>query len=151
MKAGLRKYWEKRKFEKTLEPKGKVLKTSKNRFVVQEHFAEKAGHHHDFRLEMEGVLKSWAVPKGVPEKTGIKRLAISVEDHPVDYINFEGEIPKDLYGAGTVKIFDKGKYKLVEKTKDRVIFELEGKKLKGDYALIKMKGRKDQWLMFRTK
>ena len=151
MKANLGRYCGKRKFSETPEPKGKVLKAGRNRFVIQEHFAKKAGRHHDFRLEMEGVLKSWAVPKGVPEKTGTKRLAISVEDHPVSYINFEGEIPKDLYGAGTVKIFDKGKYKLIEKTKDKIIFDLKGKKLRGGYALIKMKGRKNWWLMFRTK
>ncbi len=143
----LKKYWKKRKFEKTPEPKGKVLKTSKNRFVVQEHWAKI--HHFDFRLEMGGVLKSWAVPKGVPEKIGLKRLAISVEDHPVSYINFEGEIPKGSYGAGTVKIFDKGKYELKEKSRDRIIFVLKGKKLKGDYCLIKFK-KANQWLLFKT-
>jgi DNA ligase D-like protein (predicted 3'-phosphoesterase) len=167
----LEKYWQKRKFEKTLEPKGKVLKTRKNRFVVQEHWA--THHHFDFRLEMEGVLKSWAVPKGVPEKKGIKRLAIQTEDHPVDYINFAGKIPQGLYGAGTVKIYDRGKYKLIEKSKNRIIFTLKGKKLKGIYNLIKFKGRKpstgaklgagpvphrnkvsgagNQWLLFRAK
>jgi len=145
----LEKYWQKRKFEKTSEPKGKILKAEKNRFVVQEHWA--THHHFDLRLELEGVLKSWAVPKGVPEKKGIKRLAIQTEDHPVDYIDFEGEIPKGLYGAGTVKIFDKGKYELIEKTENRIVFILKGKKLKGNYNLVKMKGQKNQWLLFKTK
>ena len=146
----LEKYRQKRKFEKTAEPKGKIEKTGKNRFVVHDHFAEKAGHHHDFRLEMDGVLKSWAIPKGIPEKKGVKRLAISMEDHPIDYIDFEGEIPEGLYGAGIVKIFDKGKYELIEKTKDRIIFGLKGKKLKGNYNLIKFK-KSNQWLLFRVK
>ncbi len=145
----IREYWQKRKFEKTPEPKGKILKTEKNRFVVQEHWA--THHHFDFRLEMEGVLKSWAVPKGVPEKIGVKRLAVAVEDHPIDYINFEGEIPKGCYGAGIVKIFDKGNYKLIEKTDSRILFILKGKKLKGNYNLVKMKGQKNQWLLFKTK
>jgi len=145
----LEKYWQKRKFEKTPEPKGKVLKTGENRFVVQEHWA--THHHFDFRLEMERVLKSWAVPKGMPEKIGVKRLAVAVEDHPIDYIDFEGEIPKGLYGAGIVKIFDKGKYELIEKTDSRILFILKGKKLKGNYNLVKMKGQKNQWLLFKTK
>lgn len=144
----LKKYWQKRKFKKTPEPKGKVLKTSKNRFVVQAH---RATHfHHDFRLEMDGVLKSWAVPKGVSEKRGLKRLALMVEDHPVSYIDFEGKIPEGLYGAGTVKVFDKGKYELIKRTKDRIIFKLNGKKLKGEYTLIKFK-KPNQWLLFKTK
>jgi len=147
----LEKYWKKRNFEKTPEPKGKIFKTRKTRFVVHDHFAEKAGHHHDFRLEMEGVLKSWAVPKLVPEEKGIKRLAIKVEDHPIDYINFKGIIPKGEYGAGKVEIFDKGNYKLIEKDENKIVFELEGKKLKGVYNLIKLKGKKNQWLIFKSK
>jgi len=146
----LKTYWRKRNFSKTPEPKGETLRSREHRFVVQEHWAAKAKYHQDFRLEMEGVLKSWAVPKGVPEKVGVKHLAIQTEDHPVNYINFEGEIPIGLYGAGVVKIFDKGKYELKEKTKDRIIFKLKGKKLKGDYCLIKMKGRENQWLIFKT-
>lgn len=144
----LKRYWRKRKFKKTPEPKGKILKIKKNRFVVQEH---RASHHHfDFRLEMKGLLKSWVVPKGVSAKVGIKRLAIQTEDHPVDYLYFEGKIPQSLYGAGMVKIFDKGKYQLIEKTKDRIIFKLDGKKLKGNYSLIKLKSQKNQWLLFKT-
>jgi DNA ligase D-like protein (predicted 3'-phosphoesterase) len=145
----LKEYERKRKFEKTPEPKGEVLETGKSRFVIHDHYAQKAGHHHDFRLEMEGVLKSWAVPKLVPEEKGIKRLAISVEDHPISYYNFTGTIPKGEYGAGEVKIFDKGNYRLIEKDENKIVVELRGKKLKGIYALIKLKGKKNQWLIFK--
>jgi len=144
----LKEYWKKRKFSKTPEPKGRVLKTSKNRFVVHDHFALKAGHHHDFRLEMDGVLRSWAVPKGVPEKKGKRALAIETELHPVNYLDFQGEIPRDCYGAGVVKIFDKGTYKLTEKTEDKIVFELKGKKMKGKYTLLRFKKPK-QWLLFK--
>ncbi len=144
----LKKYWQKRDFSKTPEPKGKIMRNEKDRFVVQEHWA--THHHFDFRLETEGVLKSWAVPKGVPEKKGVKRLAIMTEDHPISYLNFSGVIPEGLYGAGTVKIFDKGKYKLIEKTENRITFELKGKKLKGNYTLIKFR-KHNQWLLFKTK
>jgi len=146
---GLEKYWQKRDFKKTPEPKGKVLKTSKNRFVVHDHYALKAGHHHDLRLEMEGVLKSWAVPKGVPEEKGKRVLAIQTEDHPVSYANFQGEIPEGCYGAGVVKIFDKGTYKLIEKTENKIVFELKGKKLKGKYTLLKFK-KPTHWLLFKS-
>ncbi len=147
----LKEYWKKRKFEKTPEPKGEIEFTGKTRFVVHDHFAKKAGHHHDFRLEMDGVLKSWAVRKGVPKESGKKVLAIQVEDHPVDYIDFRGEIPEGEYGAGKVEIFDKGNYRLIERKEDKILFELEGEKLKGKYCLVKMKGRKNQWLLFKTK
>jgi DNA ligase D-like protein (predicted 3'-phosphoesterase) len=100
---------------------------------------------------MEGVLKSWAVPKLVPEEKGIKRLAVQVEDHPIDYIDFKGIIPKGEYGAGEVKIFDKGNYKLIEKDENKIVFKLKGKKLKGIYTLLKLKGKKNQWLIFKTK
>ena len=143
----LKKYWQKRKFERTPEPKGKVLAARKREFVVQEHWA--SHHHFDFRLQMEGVLKSWAVPKGVPEKKGIKHLAVAVEDHPLAYLDFKGEIPKGLYGAGTVKIFDRGEYELIEKKKNKIVFKLKGRRLKGDYALIKFK-KPNQWLLFKN-
>lgn len=146
---GLKEYWKKRDFKKTPEPKGKVEKTQKQRFVIHDHYAKKAGHHHDLRLEMEGVLKSWAVPKLVPEKEGKKVLAIQVEDHPVDYINFRGKIPEGEYGEGKVEIFDKGNYRLIEKEKDKIVFELKGKKLKGKYCLLKFKKGKNQWLLFK--
>jgi DNA ligase D-like protein (predicted 3'-phosphoesterase) len=99
---------------------------------------------------MEGVLKSWAVPKGLPEKSGIKRLAVQVEDHPVEYINFSGRIPKGLYGAGIVKIWDKGIYKLISKSNNQISFELLGKKLKGEYNLIRFKPPK-YWLLIKKK
>lgn len=147
----LKEYQRKRKFQETPEPKGKAAEAGKNRFVVHDHYAEHAGHHHDLRLEMRGVLESWAVPKGLPEKPGIRRLAVQVEAHPVDYINFQGKIPSGLYGAGKVKIFDKGKYQLIDRLGDRISLILKGKKLKGEYHLIKMKGRKNQWLILKTK
>lgn len=144
----LKKYQAKRKFEKTPEPRGRVEKTNKGRFVIQKHQAKNL--HYDFRLEMNGVLKSWAVPKGVPEKSGIRRLAVQVEDHPIDYINFHGLIPLGQYGAGKVEIFDKGKYKLIEQDKNKNIFELKGKKIKGPYSLIRMRNTKN-WLIIKNK
>ncbi len=117
------------------------------RFVVQEHWA--SHHHFDFRLEMDDVLKSWAVPKGVPEKSGVKHLAINVEDHALDYIDFEGEISEG-YGAGTVKIFDKGEYELIKRSEHSLIFELKGEVLKGKYKLMKFK-EPNQYLLFMIK
>lgn len=144
----LDKYQTKRKFNKTPEPKGEMGDKESRRFVVQEHHASHL--HYDFRLEMEGVLKSWAVPKGVPEKTGIKRLAVQVEDHPVDYIDFSGIIPEGEYGAGEVFIRDKGEWELIEGDleKGSLKFILRGKKLKGEYALARFKDKKN-WLLFK--
>ena len=147
----LKKYWQKRNFKKTPEPKGKILKTSKNRFVIHDHYALKAGHHHDFRLEMDGVLKSWAVPKGVPEEKGLRHLAIQTEDHPISYYDFEGIVPRGCYGAGKVKIFDKGEYELIERTEEKLVFKLKGKKIKGIYCLVKMKGKENQYLIFKLR
>ena len=116
------------------------------RFVIHKH---KATHlHYDFRLEMEGVLKSWAVPKGVPEEIGIKRLAVAVEDHQLDYIGFEGIIPEGQYGAGTVEIWDNGDYELESMEKGKIVFRLKGGKVKGRYALIHTQG--GNWLIFKT-
>ncbi len=144
----LKKYQAKRKFNKTTEPHGKVAKSYLSRFVVQEHHASHL--HYDFRLELEGVLKSWAVPKGIPEEAGIKRLAIEVEDHPVEYINFSGTIPAGEYGAGEVFIWDKGKWIIINGSlaTGSIKFNLAGKKLKGDYALVKMKDKKS-WLIYK--
>jgi len=144
----LEKYQAKRKFNKTPEPKGAIKKKSLSRFVVQKH---QASHlHYDFRLEHDGVLKSWAVPKGVPEKAGIKRLAVQVEDHPVDYINFSGIIPEGEYGAGTVEIYDKGKWQALEGNLERgsMKFNLSGKKLKGEYVIVRLKDKKN-WLIYK--
>lgn len=117
-------------------------------FVIQEHHATHL--HWDFRLELDGVLKSWAVPKEPPTEKNIKRLAIEVEDHDLSYANFEGEI-KEGYGKGTVKIWDKGNYKLEDRKPNKIVFELKGKKLKGKYFLLRtaLGGNKKNWLIFK--
>ncbi|GAB4540120.1 MAG: hypothetical protein Fur0020_09130 [Thermodesulfovibrionia bacterium] len=115
------------------------------RFVIQEHHARHL--HWDFRLEKGGVLKSWAVPKGVPERKAIKRLAIQVDDHNLDYIDFEGIIPEGQYGAGTVKIWDKGTYSLESESDKRIVFTLNGSRLKGTYSLVHLKD--DNWLLIK--
>ena len=117
------------------------------RFVIQKH---KATHlHYDFRLEMDDVLKSWAVPKEPPTESGVRRLAVQVEDHALDYIDFEGTIPEGEYGAGTVEIWDKGTYTLKNRTDKMIEFTLHGSRLRGDYALINFK--ENNWLLIRKK
>ncbi len=120
---------------------------SSSRFVVHKHHAKRL--HYDFRLEMEGALKSWAVPKRVPEEVGIKRLAIAVEDHPISYIDFEGEIPEGQYGAGKVEIFDEGEYELIEQHNVLLVVRLKGKKLRGEYNLRRFRPP-SQWLLSKT-
>lgn len=156
-------YQKKRDFSKTNEPSSGHKKTGKKlRFVVQRHHASHL--HYDFRLEMEGVLKSWAVPKGPSLNPDDKRLAMMVEDHPYDYKDFEGEIPKGNYGAGNVMIYDEGFYEPVEETKTpekellkelhkgSLKFELKGKKLKGEWTLVKMHGKEENsWLLIKHK
>jgi DNA ligase D-like protein (predicted 3'-phosphoesterase) len=148
----LQQYKKKRKFlgkNKTSEPKGKI-KSSKSEliFVIHEHHASHL--HWDLRLEVDGVLKSWAVPKIPPTTKGTKRLAIQVEDHPLDYATFQGIIPEGNYGAGKVIIWDKGKYSLLEQTSKKIIINLHGKKLKGKYALIKTNyNNKNSWIFFK--
>lgn len=115
------------------------------RFVVQEHHASHL--HWDFRLEKDGVLKSWAVPKGVPEKKNVKRLAVQVEDHELSYIDFEGSISEGQYGAGTVKIWDNGTYDLESESSKRIVFELHGRRLEGKYTLVHLKDK--QWLIIK--
>ncbi|MBE4947163.1 DNA polymerase ligase N-terminal domain-containing protein [Chryseobacterium culicis] len=161
----LKDYQQKRKFDETSEPKGKTKK-SKNQliFVIQRHAASRL--HYDFRLEMEGVLKSWAVPKGPSLDPKDKRLAMMVEDHPYDYKDFEGNIPEGNYGAGQVEVWDSGTYEpLEENTKlsdekqllkelhaGSLKFILHGKKLKGEFALVKMKNSEDNaWLLIKHK
>jgi DNA ligase D-like protein (predicted 3'-phosphoesterase) len=119
-------------------------------FVLHEHFA--SHHHFDFRLERDGVLKSWAVPKGLPEKSGERRLAIAVEDHPRDYIGFQGTIPVGQYGAGEVTIKDTGTYDLLLWTNDRIEVLLHGQNISGKYVFIRFKKAGDkEWLVFRAK
>ena len=107
-------------------------------FVIQKHAARRL--HYDLRLEMDGVLKSWAVPKEPPKTAGVKRLAVQVEDHPIEYADFEGIIPEGHYGAGKVEIWDKGSYILKERR--RIIFKLNGGRLRGAYVLLRFKGDK---------
>lgn len=146
----LAEYVSKRNFAVTTEPKAEVIKSEARIFVVQEHHARRL--HYDFRLEDAGLLKSWAVPKGIPESTSERRLAVQTEDHPIDYANFEGTIPAGQYGAGTVKIWDKGTFEVKVWDEDKVEFTLNGKRLKGRYVLVRLKraGEKS-WLMLKGK
>lgn len=146
---GLQEYLAKRDFAVSPEPLGGEA-TKGRIFVVQEHHARRL--HHDLRLEKEGVLKSWAVPKGVPELAGDKRLAVETEDHPLDYAGFEGVIPPGQYGAGTVKVWDRGSYELKTWEEDKVEFVLNGEKLRGLYVLVRFKkaGEK-QWVLFKAR
>ena len=143
----LSEYQEKRDFAKTKEPAWRFSHEDLHRFVVQKHQARNL--HYDFRLELGGVLRSWAVPKGPPLKLGIRRLAIHVEDHPVDYIDFNGEIPQGEYGAGSVEIWDKGEFDLETDSADLIEFSLRGEKLSGRYALIHTDDK--NWLFIRRK
>lgn len=157
----LSKYNQKRDFKQTREPKGKVAKSANELiFVVQKHAASHL--HYDFRLEMDGVLKSWAVPKGPSMDPEVKRLAMMVEDHPYSYKDFEGTIPEGNYGAGNVIVWDNGTYTSDEKTasdekqllsdlaKGRMSFILKGKKLKGEFSLVKLHGKQENaWLLIK--
>lgn len=120
------------------------------RFVVQKHAARTL--HYDFRLEKDGVFKSWAIPKGVPELHGVRRLAIQVEDHALTFGEFEGVIPEGEYGAGTVEIWDRGTYQLHEWHDDRIVFTLLGERLNGTYNLVRFRhGGDREWLIFRRR
>jgi len=159
----LEKYKEKRSFDKTPEPTGGKGSDKELIFVIQKHAASHL--HYDFRLEMGGVLKSWAIPKGPSMDPAIKHLAMMVEDHPFDYKDFEGVIPKGNYGAGTVIIWDQGTYQPLEKVKTKkeaeklllkqlhagsLKFSMQGKKLKGEFALVKTAGRgENHWLLIK--
>ena len=156
----LTEYKRKRDFKKTSEPAGKpVPKKVKgaSRFVIQKHAARRL--HYDFRLEMEGVLKSWALPKGLPWKRGEKHLAVEVEDHPIEYEDFEGVIPEGQYGGGTVMLWDCGTYYVYGEQPLKSLREgklhllLDGKKAKGEWTLVRIRGRegeKNQWLILKT-
>ena len=121
------------------------------RFVIHEHDASHL--HYDFRLELKEVLRSWVIPKGPSMNPSEKRLALLVEDHPVEYIDFEGIIPKGQYGAGPVVIWDRGSYELVELKKEKITFFLNGEKLKGAFtlALLKGRGKGNEWLLIKKK
>jgi DNA ligase D-like protein (predicted 3'-phosphoesterase) len=147
---GLREYASKRDFTVTPEPNVATKASEGQVFVVQEHHARRL--HYDLRLEKEGVLKSWAVPKGIPEKVGDKRLAVQTEDHPLEYANFEGTIPEGQYGAGTVKIWDKGTYDVKLWKDDMVEFTIKGDRLHGKYVLTKFKKAGDNdWLLLKAR
>ena len=147
----LEEYEKKRDFAKTREPTGKLVERKEVLpiYLVQKH---KATHlHYDLRLEMEGVLKSWAVPKEIPTTKDVKRLAVETEDHPLQYASFEGEIPEGQYGAGTVEIWDRGSFTIVESSQNKIVVDIKGKKVKGRYCLIRFKPKVNpkDWLFFR--
>ena len=146
-KDKLKSYREKRKLDQTPEPAGKVEGSGGTRFCVQKHHATRL--HYDLRLEHEGVLLSWAVPKGPPTTPGVKRLAVRVEDHPVEYIDFEGEIADGNYGAGTVEVWDSGTYELLDYRKDKIRFHLHGERLQGVYYLYNFQG--NNWFFWKKK
>lgn len=165
----LDEYQKKRDFGKSTEPKGEtkneveiidkndvkvedVANVDKRAiFVIHEHHATRL--HWDLRLEMDGVLRSWAVPKDpIDVNFGTKRLAIHVEDHPIEYATFEGEIPKGSYGAGTVKIYDTGEFVLDEETDNKLTFQLKGIKMSGTYTLVAVPNMgKNSWLFIKKK
>ncbi len=147
----LSEYICKRNFQKTPEPAGTAENKEPLIYVIQEHHASHI--HWDFRLESGGVLKSWAVPKGVPEEPNIRHLAVETEDHPYEYASFEGTIPQGQYGAGTVKIWDKGHYKIKVWEPNKIEVILDGERLHGDYVLIRLKKSEDDknWLLFKSK
>jgi len=157
---GLAEYKRKRDFKKTAEPTGKPVPkkiAGASRFIIQKHAARRL--HYDFRLQMEGVLKSWALPKGLPWKRGEKHLAVEVEDHPIEYEDFEGVIPEGQYGGGTVMVWDQGTYYVYGEQPVKSLREgklhllLDGKKAKGEWTLVRIRGRdgeKNQWLILKT-
>src|SRR6266478_1428694 len=160
---GLVEYKRKRDFKKTAEPAGAAKargrKTRANRFIIQKHDASRL--HYDFRLEMDGVLKSWAVPKGLPWAQAERHLAVEVEDHPLDYASFEGIIPQGQYGGGTVMVWDRGHWMPMVDDPETALqqgklhFRLFGDRLKGEWALIRMRGSAGgdakNWLLFKAK
>ena len=163
VRESLKTYRAKRRFDRTTEPRGgRPRRVAKSRFVVQRHAATTL--HYDFRLEVGGVLKSWAVPKGLPTRVGDKRLAVETEDHPLEYIDFEGTIPAGEYGAGKVVVWDSGEYRSLPggdtkrvSVKDalsrgQLEFQLDGKKAHGNYLLKRMGGGTTgrKWLLIRT-
>ena len=163
----LDEYKRKRDFSKTPEPEGEVSesfckeiernyknrikKTGRPLYMVHDHYSR--SHHHDLRLEMEGILKSWAIPKLIdPKDLGAKRLAVQTEDHPLAYGYWEGVIPEGNYGAGKSLIWDTGTFEMVDFRKDeKIIFKIKGKKLNGTFVLIHFRPQERNWLFFRKK
>src|SRR5580704_12401272 len=154
--ATLKEYHKKRSFGRTPEPKGSVHASGDHVFVIQKHAATRL--HYDLRLELDGVLKSWAVPKGPSLNPGEKRLAVQVEDHPFEYRTFEGSIPKGQYGGGEVIVWDEGTYapEGALSTRDQLAkgelkFQLNGEKLRGSFVLVKLRkpGNKNEWLLIK--
>jgi bifunctional non-homologous end joining protein LigD len=159
----LAEYRRKRDFSRTREPKGAATRRAPARlaYVIQRHAASRL--HFDLRLELDGVMKSWAVPKGPSLDPSIKRLAIEVEDHPIEYNTFEGTIPEGEYGGGTVMLWDRGTYGYPGESDDPIAalragfrkgdfkFELRGKRLRGSWVLVRTRGegRKNQWLLIK--
>ena len=159
---GLQRYQAKRHFDRTPEPRGSVparaRRAERLKFVVQKHAASTL--HYDFRLEMDGVLKSWAVTKEPAEDGAVKRLAVRTEDHPLEYANFEGDIPEREYGAGHVDLWDQGAWvpdepPLTAMRRGKLTFELKGRRMKGRWALIRMGNastrKKDLWLLMKVR
>ena len=147
----LEEYVWKRDPVKTTEPFESVAELKHPIYVIQEHHASHL--HWDLRLEFEGVLKSWALPKEPPNEAGVKRLAVRVEDHPLSYAGFEGTIPKGEYGAGQVKIWDLGTFNLLESKEGKIRVTINGSRLGGEYELIqtKMGGIDKNWLFFKRR
>jgi bifunctional non-homologous end joining protein LigD len=142
----LETYAKKRDFEKTPEPTGRLIEPGGSNFVVHRHHASHL--HYDLRLEKDGVLKSWAVPRGLPPHPGVKRLAVQTEDHPMQYLTFDGAIPKGQYGAGEMWIYALGKYQITKDKKDGFYFRLSSKEVTGEYRIHNMKGK--EWLLERV-
>ncbi|MFI5333479.1 MAG: DNA polymerase ligase N-terminal domain-containing protein, partial [Candidatus Babeliales bacterium] len=158
----LKEYKKKRDFSKTPEPAPhKKVKSGESLFVIQKHAASHL--HYDFRLEIDGVLVSWAIPKGPSVDPADKRLAVMTEDHPLEYAHFEGVIPQGEYGGGTVMVWDSGTYTNIKQVKGKAVpmdeclkdgrieIVLHGKKLHGAYALVRFKGEQKQWLCIKMK
>src|SRR5262252_1568327 len=154
----LQAYHAKRKFSATPEPRGKQMRRKGDRYVIQKHAARRL--HYDLRLELDGVMKSWAVTRGPSLVPGEKRLAVRVEDHPIEYNEFEGTIPQGQYGGGTVMIWDRGSWApdgdpRKGLAKGRLDFALDGKKLHGAWHLVRMRGRagekRENWLLIKAR
>ena len=144
----LEKYSKKRDFEKTPEPGAEILDGKGNNFVIHRHHASRL--HYDLRLEQDGVLKSWAVPKGLPPAPGIKRLAVQTEDHPMEYLTFEGTIPKGQYGGGDMWVYAAGKYEITKEKKDGFYFRLHSPAVSGEYRMYMINKNKKEYLMERV-